>query len=205
MPRGCWGSHRCWVPCRCWVLCECWVPRGCRGSRGCWVPCGCWGSHGCWVPHGCQRSHGCCGCRRLGVSTAASTNAVSLCRAAGLGPVQRLERSRRLLLQVAVGDTAGTRGDTADGEDGAALGGWGDGGTSEQWRQTGVGERGTWGDTGVTGDLGVWGDTVVMRSWGAAGVWGWGGHRGLWGHRGHRGYGGCGGTGGRVPNCPQLS
>ncbi|KAM6307819.1 phosphoribosylformylglycinamidine synthase [Podargus strigoides] len=36
---------------------------------------------------------------RLGVSTAASTNAVSLCRAAGLGRVQRVERSRRLLLQ----------------------------------------------------------------------------------------------------------
>ncbi|XP_068262722.1 phosphoribosylformylglycinamidine synthase [Nyctibius grandis] len=36
---------------------------------------------------------------RLSFSTAASTNAVSLCRAAGLGRVRRLERARRLLLE----------------------------------------------------------------------------------------------------------
>ncbi|XP_069738677.1 phosphoribosylformylglycinamidine synthase [Phaenicophaeus curvirostris] len=35
---------------------------------------------------------------RLGVCTADSTNAVALCRAAGLGRVRRLERARRLLL-----------------------------------------------------------------------------------------------------------
>ncbi|XP_074787006.1 phosphoribosylformylglycinamidine synthase [Athene noctua] len=47
---------------------------------------------------------------RLGVSTAASTNAVSLCRAAGLGRVQRLERSRRLLLQFEGPPPAGAAG-----------------------------------------------------------------------------------------------
>ncbi|XP_064904264.1 phosphoribosylformylglycinamidine synthase [Columba livia] len=44
---------------------------------------------------------------RLGVTTAASTNAVSLCRAAGLGAVQRLERSRRVLLEFAGPPPAG--------------------------------------------------------------------------------------------------
>ncbi|XP_061211324.1 phosphoribosylformylglycinamidine synthase [Neopsephotus bourkii] len=44
---------------------------------------------------------------RLGVCTADSTNAVSLCRAAGLEPVQRLERSRRLLLQFSAPPPAG--------------------------------------------------------------------------------------------------
>uniref|UniRef100_A0A674HUL2 Phosphoribosylformylglycinamidine synthase n=2 Tax=root TaxID=1 RepID=A0A674HUL2_TAEGU len=38
---------------------------------------------------------------RLGVCTPFCTNAVSLCRAAGLGRVRRLERSRRLLLELA--------------------------------------------------------------------------------------------------------
>ncbi|XP_066064841.1 phosphoribosylformylglycinamidine synthase, partial [Chamaea fasciata] len=37
---------------------------------------------------------------RLGMSTPLSTNAVSLCHAAGLSHVQRLERSRRLLIQL---------------------------------------------------------------------------------------------------------
>ncbi|XP_074390020.1 phosphoribosylformylglycinamidine synthase [Zonotrichia albicollis] len=37
---------------------------------------------------------------RLGVCTPLSTNAVSLCHAAGLSRVQRLERSRRILLQL---------------------------------------------------------------------------------------------------------
>ncbi|XP_058684509.1 phosphoribosylformylglycinamidine synthase isoform X4 [Poecile atricapillus] len=39
---------------------------------------------------------------RLGVCTPLSTNAVSLCHAAGLSRVRRLERSRRLLLQLSV-------------------------------------------------------------------------------------------------------
>ncbi|XP_049653230.1 phosphoribosylformylglycinamidine synthase, partial [Accipiter gentilis] len=47
---------------------------------------------------------------RLGVSTAASTNAVSLCRAAGLCRVRRLERSRRLLLQFEGQPPAGAAG-----------------------------------------------------------------------------------------------
>lgn len=58
-----------------------------------------------WVTGGSPT--GAVGAGRLGVSTAASTNAVSLCRAAGLCRVRRLERSRRLLLQVGTGGTGG--------------------------------------------------------------------------------------------------
>lgn len=55
--------------------------------------------------------------RRLNFSTAFSTNVVSVCRAAGLGSVDRVECSRRYLLQV--------RGDVGPlGTEGMTPGGW---------------------------------------------------------------------------------